>query len=74
MPRRTHSLWPEQVAALRDSTVVRVADLVELGLHRATIAHRCRPGGPWQSLVPGVVLLHNGPRSRDDRRHGALLR
>ena len=61
------------MAALRDSTVVRVADLVELGLHRATVAHRCRPGGPWRSLVPGIVVLHNGPPSRDDRRHGALL-
>jgi len=60
MPRRTHSLRPGQVAALRRSTVVRVADLVELGPHRATIAHRRRPGGPRPSLVPGIVLRHSG--------------
>ena len=53
--------------------VVRVAELERLGLRRSTIAHRCRPGGPWQSLCPGVVLLHNAPPVRDDRRLGGLL-
>jgi hypothetical protein len=44
-----------------------------MGLHRSTIAHRCRPGGPWRSLLPGVVMLHNAAPTRDDRRSAALL-
>jgi hypothetical protein len=73
MPRRSNDLRPEQYAALRDATVVSVRDLEELRLHRATVAHRCRPGGPWRSLMPGVVLLHNAPPTRSDRRLAALL-
>lgn len=73
MPRLVTGLPVHRVAAVCGTTVVRVRDLEELGLHRATIAQRCRPGGPWQSLAPGIVLLHNGPRSRDDRRRGALV-
>jgi hypothetical protein len=56
-----------------NATVVRVRDLEEVGLRRSTIAHRCRPGGPWRSLLPGVVLLHNAAPTRDDRRSAALL-
>jgi len=73
MPRLVTGLPAHRVAAMCGATVVRVRELEELGLHRATIAQRCRPGGPWQSLAPGIVLLHNGPRSRDDRRRGALV-
>lgn len=73
MPRRTVRLRVDDVAARLGSTAVRTRQLEGLGLHRATVAHRCRPGGPWRSLLPGVVLLHNAPPTRDDRRRGALL-
>ena len=73
VPRRSNSLTSEQYAALCHSTVVRVRELEAIGLHRATTAYRCRPGGPWQSLMPGVVLLHNGAPTRDDRRSAGLL-
>jgi hypothetical protein len=56
-----------------DRRVVRTRELEDLGLSRQTISHRCRAGGPWRSLCPGIVLLYNGPPTRDDRRHGALL-
>ncbi|GAA0933802.1 hypothetical protein GCM10009559_23780 [Pseudonocardia zijingensis] len=52
---------------------MRVDHLVALGLTRSTIAHRCRPGGPWRRLAPGVVKLENGPVTRSDRRRAALL-
>jgi hypothetical protein len=52
---------------------VRVADLERLGLHRSTVAHRCRPGGPWRSLMPGIVLLHNAAPTHGDRRRAALV-
>ncbi|MET8756587.1 hypothetical protein [Lentzea sp. NPDC004782] len=35
---------------------------------------RCGPGGPWQRMHPGVVLLHNGPPTRDQQVTAALLR
>ena len=73
MPRRTSDLRPDQIAALRHATVVRVADLAPLGLYRSTISNRCRPGGPWRSLAPGIVVLHNAAPTRTDRREGALL-
>jgi hypothetical protein len=63
----------ELVAALAGATVVRVDHLAELGLTRSTIAHRCRPGGPWRRLAPGIVKLDNGPVTRTDRRRAALL-
>jgi hypothetical protein len=73
MPRRS-SLRPDELAVpLAGATVVRVDQLVELGLTRSTIAHRCRPGGPWRRLAPGIVKLDNGPVTRADRRRAALL-
>jgi hypothetical protein len=55
------------------STVVRTSELIDAGVSSSTIAHRCRPGGPWQRVLPGVVLLHNGPVDRDARRRAAVL-
>jgi hypothetical protein len=73
MSRRATGLPAHRIAVLCGATIVGVRDLERLGLHRATIAKRCRPGGPWQSLAPGIIVLHNGPRSRDDKRRGALV-
>ncbi len=61
------------MAEFLGSRVVRVQALERCGLARSTIARRCRPGGPWQALLPGIVLLHSGPPGRDDRRRAALL-
>ncbi len=71
MPRT--ALPPDAYAALCGSTVVRVADLAGLGLVRSTIARRCRTGGPWRRMLPGVVKLNNGPPTRAERRLAALL-
>ncbi|TQM45068.1 hypothetical protein [Pseudonocardia cypriaca] len=74
MPRRRTDVPDlDDLVAYRGGLVVLVRDLVELGLHRDTIAYRCRPGGPWRRLAPGLVLLRNGPPTRDDRRRGGLL-
>ncbi|HUQ59718.1 hypothetical protein [Lentzea sp.] len=35
---------------------------------------KCRPGGPWQRMHSGVVLLHNGPPTRDQHLTAALMR
>jgi hypothetical protein len=74
MPRRRTDVPDlDDLVAYRGGLVVLVRDLVELGMHRDTIAYRCRPGGPWRRLAPGLVMLRNGPPTRDDRRRGGLL-
>lgn len=73
VPRRSNARRPDEFRSLCGATVVRVADLVALGLSRSTIAHRCRPGGPWRRLLPGIVKLDNAPPTRDDHRWAARL-
>ncbi|WP_235213377.1 endonuclease domain-containing protein [Amycolatopsis sp. MJM2582] len=53
--------------------VVRAADLEEIGVPRRTISRRCGAGGPWQSLLPGIVLTNNGEPSDEHRGRAALL-
>jgi hypothetical protein len=73
MPRRTSTLRTEQLVALCGATVVRIDHLVQHGVARSTVGHRCRAGGPWRRLLPGIVKLNNGPVTRADRRQAALL-
>ncbi len=54
-------------------TVMTARRLRELGLTPARIAERCRPGGPWQQVLPQVYLLHSGPASSEERVRAALL-
>jgi GNAT superfamily N-acetyltransferase len=63
----------DDLAEFLGSRVVRVQALQQCGLARSSIAYRCRSGGPWQSPLAGIVILHNGPPTRDDHRRAALL-
>ncbi|MFH8343907.1 hypothetical protein [Streptomyces sp. NPDC018045] len=47
--------------------------LREHGVGAAEAAERCRPGGPWQQVLPGVHLLHPGPPTSEERLHAVLL-
>ncbi|MEU5362923.1 hypothetical protein ABZ354_05360 [Streptomyces sp. NPDC005925] len=54
----------------------RVLTAAQLRAHGVTAAEtneRCRPGGPWQQVLPGVVLLHPGPPTHEERLHAVLL-
>ncbi|WP_030911636.1 hypothetical protein [Streptomyces sp. NRRL F-5126] len=53
--------------------LLTAAQLRERGLTSARAAAYCRPGGPWQHLLPGVYLLHRGPASGQERLRAALL-
>ncbi|ANN16927.1 hypothetical protein SD37_15580 [Amycolatopsis orientalis] len=53
--------------------VITVARLGELGVPSMTCYRRCRPGKPWQRLLPGVVLLHSGTPTRRQLVDAALL-
>ncbi|MFE2066675.1 hypothetical protein ACFXDH_30580 [Streptomyces sp. NPDC059467] len=53
--------------------VLTTAQLRSHGVSANEIAEQSRPGGPWQQLLPGVILLHPGPATSEERLHGALL-
>ncbi|GLZ47587.1 hypothetical protein Acsp06_37720 [Actinomycetospora sp. NBRC 106375] len=53
--------------------VIAVRTLVELGVDETTAYRRCRQDGPWQRLLPGTVLLHNGTPTRREREIAALV-
>ncbi|MER5384122.1 hypothetical protein ABT040_28260 [Streptomyces sp. NPDC002688] len=53
--------------------VLTAAQLRGQGVTGADVNERCRPGGPWQRILPGVFLLHPGPSTAEERVHAALL-
>src|SRR5690242_5481600 len=68
--------WAADPEALRRSAshgVIRTAALRGLGVPGATITNRCCDGGRWRRLLPGVVLLTNGPPSRRQEVAAGLL-
>ena len=74
MPRRAH-YDAVSVDALfsRQSGVATHAQLVELGVPLSTVTHRIGVRGPWQRLLPGVVLCHRGSPARRELVVAALL-
>ncbi|MCC9309987.1 hypothetical protein LN042_23415 [Kitasatospora sp. RB6PN24] len=48
------------------------AQLIEHGVPSGTIAHRLRPGGPWQRVLPRVICLQSGRLSPHQRLRAAL--
>ncbi|MGW0333920.1 hypothetical protein ACWD0J_18970 [Streptomyces sp. NPDC003011] len=53
--------------------VLTAAHLRSHGVSAAETSEQCRPGGPWQQLLPGVFLLHPGPPTSDERLHAVLM-
>lgn len=52
--------------------VARVAELVDAAVPPRAIADHCKPDGPWQRLLPGVLLLSPAPATRRQRLRAAL--
>ncbi|KOX25534.1 hypothetical protein ADK67_16960 [Saccharothrix sp. NRRL B-16348] len=52
--------------------VIKAADLKAAGVPGYLIDLKCRPGGPWQRILPGVVLLSASPPTRAQRLQAAL--
>ncbi|WP_053912477.1 hypothetical protein VM636_20355 [Streptomyces sp. SCSIO 75703] len=55
------------------SPVLSAAQLRARGVTAAEADERCRPGGPWQRLLPGVVLLRPGPPTGEEKVRAVLL-
>ncbi|WP_225844588.1 hypothetical protein [Streptomyces sp. HPF1205] len=64
---------PEGIGSGCGERVVTVRQLRAEGMTAAEIEERCRPGGPWQQVLPRVYLLHEGPPSGGERVRAALL-
>ncbi|MEU8484429.1 hypothetical protein [Streptomyces sp. NPDC048641] len=57
----------------RRERVLSTAQLKAHGVNSTALNEQCRPGGPWQQLLPGVFLLHPGRPTADERLHAVLL-
>ncbi|GAA2768985.1 hypothetical protein [Streptomyces indiaensis] len=53
--------------------VMTTAQLRSHGVSTAETNEQCRAGGPWQLILPGVVLLHPGPPTSEERLHAVLM-
>ena len=68
--------WGDDLEALRRSArdgVIAHAALRGLGVPGTTIAERCRDGGRWRRLLPGVILLGSGPPTPRQKVSAALI-
>ncbi|QFZ16907.1 hypothetical protein [Saccharothrix syringae] len=52
--------------------VIKTAELEATGVPGHVIDLRCRPGGPWQRILPGVLLLSATPPTRAQHLRAAL--
>jgi putative AbiEi antitoxin of type IV toxin-antitoxin system len=60
------------LVARRQHGVVTHSQLVAAGVPTRTVTHRCG-NGVWQRPLPGVVVMHSGPLSWQQRYQAALL-
>ena len=72
MPRR-NALWPRIVDAVGAlERVVTHEELRQLGMPPGSISRKIGPHGPWQRLLPGVVLAHRGTPTRREEILAAI--
>lgn len=53
--------------------IISAADLRTAGVTTYAMSTRCRPSGPWQRLLPGVILLSGAEPTRRQRLRAALV-
>ncbi|RBM10893.1 hypothetical protein DI005_34970 [Prauserella sp. PE36] len=53
--------------------IITVAELRAGGMSERAILTRCRPGGPWRRLMPGIVLLGPGEPTRQQILRAATM-
>ncbi|MFD9128640.1 hypothetical protein [Kitasatospora sp. NPDC059571] len=59
--------------ARRQQNVVTAGQLRARGVPARAVTDYCRPGGPWQRLLPRVYLLQDGDPTPEQRMWAALL-
>ncbi len=63
----------QTIRAASNGGVITARALVALGVRESTVYDRCRDGGPWQRLAPGIVLLATGHPTTSQLVTAALL-
>ncbi|WP_132473387.1 hypothetical protein [Rhodococcus sp. SMB37] len=63
---------PEALLKIADRGIVADAALRRIGVSGSAIHLRCKPGGPWQRVLPGILYLRNGSLSPRQRATAAL--
>jgi len=53
--------------------IISAAQLRTAGVTTYAMSTRCRPSGPWQRLLPGVILLSRAEPTRRQRLRAALV-
>ncbi|WP_051824725.1 hypothetical protein [Kitasatospora aureofaciens] len=69
---RANPLDPVALLGADQQHIATRAQLRRLGVPSGTIAHRLRPGGPWQQVLPRVICLQNGRLTIHQRLRAAL--
>lgn len=75
MPVVRRGDWAAEVSALHTAAndgVITARELERLGVPAVTIYRRCRGGGPWSRMLPGVIRLSNGHPTRNQLVAAAL--
>lgn len=62
----------DKVTGLFPHRVARADELVGLGISGSSVYRRCDANGPWQRILPGVVLLGNSPPTQEQMVQAAL--
>ncbi|MFI9009683.1 hypothetical protein ACIGNX_20875 [Actinosynnema sp. NPDC053489] len=62
----------DALADLFPQRVATASELLALGLPTAELVARCRTGGPWQHVLPGILLLARTPPTRAQLVRAAL--
>lgn len=61
------------LSALETDGVTTSIMLRKIGVTPHAIASRCRAGGPWRRLLPGVILLDDGAPTRRQQLRAAVF-
>lgn len=62
----------DAICDLFPGRIAKASELIAMGLTSDTVYGRCRPGGPWQRLLPGVLLLASTPPTRNQSVRAAM--
>lgn len=58
---------------LRQCRVLTREQAIAAGVSRHALAHRTRPAGPWQRVLPAIFAAQTGPLTVEQRHIAALL-
>ncbi|MGW0019612.1 hypothetical protein ACWDUD_14885 [Rhodococcus sp. NPDC003382] len=64
---------PETLLRIANHEIIADSTLRSVGVSGSAIHDRCRPGGPWERVLPGIIHLKNGRLTDHQRSVAALM-